>query len=816
MAAFNSKIQQITEEITVVRRKLQVPRPNQDNRDNHDRPDYETQKLVKQLGELDSQQRALFRDYNKVVQQEEEYGARLERERQQGYAQVAQLEKIVANLRAKLPQAKARSTPDSFTTDASTSTTIPSDIGDGAASPSTSKQAPGSNGTGHIERGEQSSGMSENANVSAAETPRRHGRRGSSIVVDTSRIRAHEETSKESGVERQERKRKYKVNRASSGENVAKRRNTASSRQLDVDRPFTATLSSEWTEDPLINDDGSVDFHNLYHNGQVVSFCMVLEHPPESHRFYIFYCQEHDQFMKHVPLSGARRHLRRHNMNESKTAAVKVKMFGVRVLNCTQDLAREYNDAIFPHFKGNTWSSKQKQKAAARETNQSNGDDDSVYNLYSTPTRAPLQSLIPPARRSSRRCASSHTLGTGHWENRITNPKVGEIYCVTPHRDDRTYAVIVLPIGSFESVGIPGMSILGTNLLEEGRRKSHAIDPITGGYIWSPGYEDGGIREDEREFPVILFDNSLFPQKASYGWVMAADLQVFDAEDTSIPYLKTVAEFLKERKDRGLASGLGDDAATRANIQTGMAVDTPSVPAVRDNNHPIPQIDSYFNASPCFESDSDFDDDGYSTDDSSHEPSENENEDPSTEPDIVSRQAQHKPPVARMGTGTCEEDSWDLPGETTEYGNGAKEPSQTCCSTQQAGPARPASAHGESTAEKQNHSSSLKTQAPSVGSAAATVESPPPSTNTTTAIFTPKQPEFLATSTREEDVGRNPESNNQHLRQSFGRIHETLPGLELRPEVPKSYSPTYTSQQRITIDRLTHPAEMSKAPLRTR
>ncbi|KAK9442406.1 hypothetical protein VB005_03466 [Metarhizium brunneum] len=797
MATFNSKLQQITEEITAVRGKFQAPRANRNSRDDGDRPDYKTQKLVKRLGELVSQQRALFQDYNQVVQQEEEYAAALERERQQGYAEVAQLEKIVANLREKLPQARARSSPDALTTDASSS-----------------NQAAVSSSTGHVGHGEQSSGMSDNANVPAAEPPRRHGRRGSSIVVDTSSIRAHEERPKDLASEQQERKRKHRVSQAASGDKVAKRRNTANTRLLDVDRPFTATLASKWTEDPLISDDGTVDFRNLYHNGEVVSFCMVLEHPLESHRFYIFYCQEHDQFMKHVPLSGARRHLRRHNMDESETAAVKVEMFGVRVLNCTQDLAKEYNDAIFPHFKGNTWSSRQKKKAAAKGTNQSNGDDNAVYNAYSTPTRAPLRSLIPPARRSSRRCISSHTLGTRDWETLITNPKVGEIYCLTWHRDDRNYAVIILPIGSFEPVGIPG-SILGTNLLEEGRRKSHAIDPLTGDYIWSPGYEDGGKREDEREFPVIFFDNCLFPQNASYRWVLAADLQAFDSEDTSIPYLKTVTEFLRERKDRGQANALEDDA-TRADIRTETTVgSTTSVPAVRDENHPIPQIDAYFNASPCFESDSDLDDDGYSTDESSHEPTDDE-KDTSTEPNTASRQDRHKPPVARMGTGTCEEDSWDLPGDTTVDGR-ANAPSQTRSSTQQAGPARPASAHGEGSAEKQPPSLS-KSQPPLDTSAAAAAESRPSCANTTTAIFTPKPPEVLALLTGGQDVGRKPEgsSSSTHLRHSFGRIRETWPGLELRPEVRTPSSPTYTAQQRITIDHLMHTAGMPKAPLHTR
>lgn len=243
------------------------------------------------------------------------------------------------------------------------------------------------------------------------------------------------------------------------------------------------------------------------------------------------------------------------------------------------------------------------------------------------------------------------------------------------------------------------------------------------------------------------------------------------------------------------------------------------MPAVRDENHPIPQIDAYFNAATRSESGSDLDDDGYSTDEWSLDPSDDE-KDASTEPNMASCQDRHKPPVARMGTGTCEEDSWDLPSDTIVDGR-ANEPSQTRSSTQQAGLARLALAHGEGAAEKQTPSLSSKSQAPSDTSAAAAAaaESRPSCANTTMAIFTAKQPEALALLAGGQDVGRKPEgssSSSTHLRHSFGRIRETWPGLVLRPEVRTPSSPTYTAQQRITIDHLMHTAGMPKAPLHTR
>lgn len=237
---------------------------------------------------------------------------------------------------------------------------------------------------------------------------------------------------------------------------------------------------------------------------------------------------------------------------------------------------------------------------------------------------------------------------------------------------------------------------------------------------------------------------------------------------------------------------------------------------MRDENHPIPQIDAYFNGAPRSESGSDLDDDGYSTDESSLDPSDDE-KDASTETNMASCQDQHKPPVARMGTGTCEEDSWDLPGDTIVDGR-ANEPSQTRSSTQQAGLARLALAYGEGAAEKQTPSLSSKSQAPPDTSAAAAAESRPSCANTTTAIFAPKQPDALALSTGGQDVGRKPEggSSSTHLRHSFGRFRGTWPGLVLRPEVRTPSSPTYTAQQRITIDHLMHTAGMPKAPLHTR
>ncbi|KHO00377.1 uncharacterized protein MAM_01155 [Metarhizium album ARSEF 1941] len=809
-------------EIAAVRHKLcGIPEHRQDGRDDQQAP---SRPLV---------------GFERVRQEDKEYPAALREERRQDRLECAELEKIVATWRKTLSRDGEETwRPDAFTTDAPVGRTAPCDIRDGATSSPTNNKASGgtetalarlkrrsysASGNGkvhgglsdsssvcdrrseklnddnaHDRPGGRSSDMGLNASVLVTETPRRRKRCGSSIFCE------------DAGSPRKRSTKKPKCGdvQRSSGEAAVQRRKTRNAARPDVDRPFTATLSSRFTEEPLINDDDTVDFHSLYYDGEVVSFCEILEFPPDSHQFYIFYCREHGQFFRNAPRNGAAKHLQKHKMWMSTTVVFRVSLFGVRVLNGTPALVKEYNDAIFPHLKSRTWTSKQKAKAEEELRRRSNDHDDPSYCPDSTPEIPHVQSPTLPTRRSSRRCAGNYAPGTRPWGDLIAKPQACEVYCVTWHRDNRNYAVIILPYGSFEPVGIPDMSILGTGLLEKGRRKSHAVDAMTGDYVWSSGYEDGGPREHEREYPVIFFDNRKFPREASYGWVMASELLVFDPKDTSIPHLKAVAQFLKE-KGRGVQALGQEDDATRACVQSGAATEpTPSVPAVRDKKSPVAELDAYFGGSQCREAGDDFRYPNRDADSLPHEPSDDER--PVTEPESRLR-AQQRVQVATMGTGTWEQGAPDLTRDTKTAHDDADKPSRARRTRQPRPQGRvPAS---RDTSKHEEPSPSYRIDRLPVKPAAETVHPSSPTEDTGRASSAPRGLDFRVTASgRYElyDIGWTPKSSSQRSRQGSVRVQETLSCSGPRSHSVTPHSAALTTQQRITIDDVMHPAEPRK------
>ncbi|GAB0139950.1 hypothetical protein EsHS_00000588 [Epichloe bromicola] len=163
----------------------------------------------------------------------------------------------------------------------------------------------------------------------------------------------------------------------------------------------------------------------------------------------------------------------------------------------------------------------------------------------------------------------------------ITNPEVGRVYLGYWAPESRKYAVIVLPFGSFHSIGLPG-SITSTTLLKYERRPSHTRHPDTGDYAWSFGFGDGQIHELDREFPVIWLDNSRFPEKARYSWIKARHLTKLDKGKISMSHRDTVEDFLRRRDAADSMNNMDDRNASA------------SVPAVRDAWEERPQIDAYF------------------------------------------------------------------------------------------------------------------------------------------------------------------------------------------------------------------------------
>src|SRR5262249_18284492 len=112
----------------------------------------------------------------------------------------------------------------------------------------------------------------------------------------------------------------------------------------------------------------------------------------------------------------------------------------------------------------------------------------------------------------------------------IINPVVGRIYRALWKTTGAWYAVLLLPTGSFEPVGMTG-EIADTDLvtyIPTCFRSNKRAKKILG---WSTGFEDGGPLVSKRRFPVMYFaaDHYVpsnegipeFPEGSTFGWLDA-------------------------------------------------------------------------------------------------------------------------------------------------------------------------------------------------------------------------------------------------------------------------------------------------------
>ncbi|KAI0805553.1 hypothetical protein GGR55DRAFT_264557 [Xylaria sp. FL0064] len=130
----------------------------------------------------------------------------------------------------------------------------------------------------------------------------------------------------------------------------------------------------------------------------------------------------------------------------------------------------------------------------------------------------------------------------------ITNPTPGNVYLGYRPQSRSWLAVLLLPLGNFEEIGLKG-TIADAGLLHNVPpcyRYSRKTKAFRG---WQDGFEDGEPFAMNRQFPVIYFDDQ-FPKRCSTAWVSAKDLKLFDPENPSvylIPNHGPAPDFLKRR-----------------------------------------------------------------------------------------------------------------------------------------------------------------------------------------------------------------------------------------------------------------------------
>ncbi|XEV02978.1 hypothetical protein FSHL1_008265 [Fusarium sambucinum] len=162
--------------------------------------------------------------------------------------------------------------------------------------------------------------------------------------------------------------------------------------------------------------------------------------------------------------------------------------------------------------------------------------------------KQPMPAVAEPSQRILRRSQrhAEESTDKDKFEG-ILNPKPGNIYTTYWRKTKEWLAVVVLPMGDFSTVGIPG-SIVSCDLIET-LPSCYDKTPKRGKYVWAKGYRNREAHEKERMFPVMFFDGRPFPGKSAIMWIEARELCDFDPKQKHrlIPQLKIVRAYLKSR-----------------------------------------------------------------------------------------------------------------------------------------------------------------------------------------------------------------------------------------------------------------------------
>ncbi|CVL09057.1 uncharacterized protein FPRN_14566 [Fusarium proliferatum] len=127
----------------------------------------------------------------------------------------------------------------------------------------------------------------------------------------------------------------------------------------------------------------------------------------------------------------------------------------------------------------------------------------------------------------------------------ITDPKCGKVYLTYWDKTKEWLAVLILPMGSFDKIGIPG-SIESCGLADS-LPPCYQYDKVSGEYKWAKPYETGNTLVNERMFPVMYFDGRDFPKRSAIDWIDAKDLRRFNPKlnNELLPHIKEVDRYLK-------------------------------------------------------------------------------------------------------------------------------------------------------------------------------------------------------------------------------------------------------------------------------
>ncbi|KAF4416341.1 hypothetical protein FACUT_12637 [Fusarium acutatum] len=164
----------------------------------------------------------------------------------------------------------------------------------------------------------------------------------------------------------------------------------------------------------------------------------------------------------------------------------------------------------------------------------------------STNKETQKDALTIESTRRQTRLRQRHHDPTGADEFKgITDPKCGKVYLTYWDKTKEWLAVLILPVGSFDKIGIPGS--IETCGLADSLPPCYQYDKVCGEYTWAKPYETGNSLVNERMFPVMYFDGRDFPNRSAIDWIGAKDLRRFNPKlnNDLLPHIKAVDRYLK-------------------------------------------------------------------------------------------------------------------------------------------------------------------------------------------------------------------------------------------------------------------------------
>lgn len=273
------------------------------------------------------------------------------------------------------------------------------------------------------------------------------------------------------------------------------------------------------------NDNPTVSYEEVYGNGRPQYRHAIVEYPKKSGNWFIIRCDKCGLHFGRNALQGGSKHLSGVTHGRlAKNHALAVQELGFRVLGCDKDKARRNNDAFDRASKAGYAPRKRRTDQARWQSQESDEPGDEQHGQQCQTHRHP-----------GANAAALQTRHLGKPFEGITDPSVGMLYRAW-YRGKGFFAALMLPLGSFGSVGVVGEI---SNMLGQ-QRKAPRCYGRSGERIipWASGYEDGGPKFRERRFPMMYLEES--PELSfkdglvvppSLGWVEAKHLRPFDVND---------------------------------------------------------------------------------------------------------------------------------------------------------------------------------------------------------------------------------------------------------------------------------------------